>query len=368
MEIINIFLAGSTSMESERNLVRTCANKLQADQCAKGRDIAINITTFENFNSAITEVKAQELYDEYIHSEADYAMFIFDNSVGGISKHEFDVAYDAFKNNDKPKLYVYFKKSDNYCTEYEEIRQLLIHSSNYFREYNNFTHLSTIISDHLREIIDTIIEKIIIKSYRKKGRLTLIANRDCEVYEKQEKIFNLKYSTPHTHELTEGIHLMTFKDRESQETIDRKIQVLGNATRKVEVLFKNEPTKNFTLGYFLVAAIIIFAFASYIKFKDVQPEENIELQLVQSNDTNIYGGQIYQEALKEIEKGNYTLAINKLQTVINNDAQFADAHIHLANIYIKQGNYKDANDHLDIALEINPDSPWANELKGRITF
>lgn len=69
-------------MEAERNLVRSYANKIQADQCAKGNDIAINITTFENFSSAITEVKAQDLYDAYIHSEADYAMFIFNNQVG----------------------------------------------------------------------------------------------------------------------------------------------------------------------------------------------------------------------------------------------------------------------------------------------
>ena len=84
MEIVNIFLAGSTKMEAERNLVRSYANKIQADQCAKGNDIAINITTFENFCAAITEVKAQDLYDAYIHSEADYAMFIFNNQVGEI--------------------------------------------------------------------------------------------------------------------------------------------------------------------------------------------------------------------------------------------------------------------------------------------
>ena len=161
MEIINIFLAGSIKLEAERNLVRTYANKIQADQCAKDRDIAINITTFENFSSAITETKAQELYDAYIHTEADYAMFIFDNEVGGISKHEFEIAFDSFKNNNKPRLYVYFKKSNNYCSEYEEIRQLLMDSNNYFLEYDNLNHLTMMINNHLIEIVDLILEEII---------------------------------------------------------------------------------------------------------------------------------------------------------------------------------------------------------------
>ena len=141
MEVINIFLAGSTRLAKERNLIRSCANKLQADNCAKGRQIAINITTFENFNSAITDKSAQKQYDDYINTVADYAMFIFDDQVGDISRHEFNVAYEAFSRSNRPALYIYFKKTDSYCPQYEEIRKFLEHTDNYFQEYDDLHNL-----------------------------------------------------------------------------------------------------------------------------------------------------------------------------------------------------------------------------------
>lgn len=374
MKIINIFLAGSLKMVAERNLVRSIANKIQADQCAKGRDIAINITTFENFNSAIMQVSAQESYDNYIHSDADYAMFIFDNEVGGISKHEFDIAFDASKKNNKPKLYVYFKKSDNYCKDYEEIRQLLIGTNNYFLVYNDFVHLSMMLNNHLLEIIDVALEEIILKSYKKKGYLTLVTNCDCSVYEGDDKLADTQSSKPRKIELTEGIHCLSFKDNESSRMLVRKIHIQENNPRTIKIRFSNEnnnkkPSGNsFNIWHFILTALVIIATTILIVRIEMKETDIIIDDKYLTDEYAGRGGQTYQEALSEMQNGNLMLAADKLQIVINKDPDFADPYIHLASIYIQQNNYEDAKALLNTALTLNPNSEWAKRLKVSIPF
>lgn len=372
MKIVNIFLAGSTRMEAERNLVRTLANKIQADQCGKGRDIAINITTFENFNAAITATKAQELYDAYINSDADYAMFIFDNEVGGISKHEFDIAFNAFKSKHRPKLYVYFKEACSYCKEYDEIRQLLIATNNYFLVYKDFSHLSMMINNHLLEIIDHILEEIIINTSKKTYRLTLSTNRECTIYENDCKLIDIQPNAPYVIELSKGAHYMSFKDKETSKIIHKKILVFENRKNTFEVRFAQESENSTTeqvgkyssIWYYILAIMIIITSSLIIGNFQGEPEEDgfdpIE------NKSEDKGGEDYQDALKEIEKGNLELAADKLQTVINNEPEFADPYIHLANIYINQHHYEDAKALLDTALRLNPGSNWARQLKESI--
>lgn len=363
MEVINIFLAGSTKLEVQRNLVRSCANKLQADNCAKGRNIVINITTFENFSSAITNVKAQELYDAYIHSDADYAMFIFDDEVGGISMHEFNVAYDAFEQSNRPALYIYFRKSDDYCAEYKEIRNLLENTNNYFLEYTDLSDLAKMIDNHLREIIEPSIEKIIIDAQKEKGYLTLIADTECHITENGVKIADIKPDTPHCVELAVGVHTMIFIDKVSSRIIEKRIRVIKDNYRTINVNFvQAEPEsahkKNYTLYYilsalFVILTTLIIVYSTYRdSYMEVYPPDEIEAA----------GGKEFQDALLAIEQGDVTMAIELLQTVINFEPNFADPYIHLASIYIQQGNTDKAKELLLTALSLNPDSPWGNEL------
>lgn len=380
MEIVNIFLAGSTKMEAERNLVRSYANKIQADQCAKGNDIAINITTFENFSSAITEVKAQDLYDAYIHSEADYAMFIFNNQVGEISKHEFDIAFNAFESNEKPKLYIYFKKSDNYCPEYQEIRLLLENTRNYFREYEDFSHLTMLVKDHLSEIIEPINEKIIIEKHKPKGRIKLYSNKKCSVFEGQGKLTDLLPSTPNIIELPEGVYTIMFKEYESAQTINRKIRVIKDNLRTIEISFPNTQPHSQTLFKVLndteprlnrwtfigricivvICGIIISTLVYNEKQRSTEPEPHISDQVMTR------GGANYQNAVQAIKEKQFDVAIELLNTVIYNDPDFADPYVHLASVYIETGDYQRAKEMLDIALKLNPNSNWAKRLQNRI--
>lgn len=369
MEVVNIFLAGSTQLEAMRTLIRTCANKLQADNCAKGRNIAINITTFENFNSAISKVKAQELYDAYIHSEADYAMFVFDDEVGRISKHEFNVAYDACKHNNRPTLYVYFKKSATYCPEYTEIRHLLENTSHYFKEYNDTYEFSAMIDSHLREMIEPNIEKIILNSHKAKGQLELITNRACIVTENSSIVTNTEANTPSKVELSEGLHILEFKERTGSKTIERKIRVIKDTKRNIEVLFPTniQQKRNDNSIYYIVVAMLIAAIAVICIHKISRIISDEPDPFYYPDERKDPGGEKYQLALTYLEKGNIPMAVELLQAVINSEPDFADPYIHLAHIYIQQENIVKAQELLTKALELNPNSEWASKLYNSIS-
>lgn len=363
MEVINIFLAGSTRLAKERNLIRSCANKLQADNCAKGRQIAINITTFENFNSAITDKSAQKQYDDYINTVADYAMFIFDNQVGDISRHEFNVAYEAFSRSNRPALYIYFKKTDSYCPQYEEIRKFLEHTDNYFQEYDDFHNLSQMIDSHLREIIEPSVEKIIIDSYKGKGRLTFISNRDCRVTENHSNVAELSANVPLSVQMTEGAHTFLFNAFDSSDSLEKEVNVIRETGRKVEVFFPVQTVpapkpKPRSMYYIFGAVIVAFLVSIWL----VPAPMNRYDDNYSPDEISSLGGYKYQLALEAIEHGDYTKAVELLKTVINAEPTFPDPYIHLAAIYINQDEVEKARELLVTALELNPESSWATDL------
>lgn len=360
MEIVNIFLAGSTRLEAHRNIIRSCANKLQADNNSKGRNIAINITTFENFTSAITGVSAQELYDAYIRTEADFAMFVFDNEIGGISKHEFDVAFETFKRSNKPQLYIYFKKDAQYCDEYQSIREQLLGTSNYFIEYDDISHFSKIIDSHLREIIDSRIERIIISSYKENGYLALASNKRCSVSENNVVITDLIPDSPCMVQMSEGLHCLCFKELSSSNVIERKVRVIRNSKRSVQVVFPSAaPTPSSNYAYFILSAVFVVLVAGIV----VLVMQNADSAAPYTPDeTVVAGGDKYQYALQAIEQGNTVMAEELLQNVVNGEPLFADPYIHLAAIYIQQGNTEKARELLLKALRIEPHHQWANDM------
>ncbi len=51
----------------------------------------------------------QREYNNYISQIADYAIFILDGAVGGITFKEFTIAMEAYKSQRKPEIYVYCK-------------------------------------------------------------------------------------------------------------------------------------------------------------------------------------------------------------------------------------------------------------------
>ena len=246
-----------------------------------------------------------------------------------------------------------------------------------------------LVKDHLSEIAEPVIEKIIIDKHTAKGYLTFKTNSNCSIFENEKKLAELNINSPQTVEFTEGMHCLTFKDEDSTTIIERKIKVLPRNTRTIEIIFpKNSipttPTitkpstqpqteskvKISSKWYYIFAVIFISAICAspmcnFIQNHIISPHDDI-IDPPHDDIIDPPGGQTYQDALQYINNGKLQYAAELLLTVINQEPDFADPYIHLANIYIDQGKHEEAQSLLDTALILNPDSEWAKKLQRSI--
>ena len=103
--ILDVFIAGSIELQGERN---TAIAELTRISRRRSRDnVSFQITTFEDFDRFLIEDGRQEEYNSFIRNRADYAIFILSKRVGAITLDEFKVAFEAFQENGKPKIFVY---------------------------------------------------------------------------------------------------------------------------------------------------------------------------------------------------------------------------------------------------------------------
>lgn len=131
-----MFIAGSKSLENQRNSVKSELLSLQ-----NRLDYLLRIYTFEDFDDSFTEGGRQEQYDFFIRNKAQYIIFILDGKVGGITLKEFEIAMDSFHCSGHPKIFVYSKieddqNEDNDITcELRRIRDYCTASNQYYTEY-----------------------------------------------------------------------------------------------------------------------------------------------------------------------------------------------------------------------------------------
>lgn len=104
-KILDVFIAGSIDMQIERNTVIAELTRISR---RRGRDnLSFQITTFEDFDRFLTKEGRQEEYNSYIRNRTDYAIFILAERAGLITLDEFKVAFEAFQENGKPRIFVY---------------------------------------------------------------------------------------------------------------------------------------------------------------------------------------------------------------------------------------------------------------------
>lgn len=101
---INVFVAGAKALRRERDAVISALNKVSS---LSRTGYTFNVKTYESFERSLTEKGRQAEYNDYISEDADYAIFILDNTVGGITYDEFHVALNAYNTKQRPQIYVY---------------------------------------------------------------------------------------------------------------------------------------------------------------------------------------------------------------------------------------------------------------------
>lgn len=144
---IKCFIAGSKTLQQERDALRavTCVMYNKWDS----KNFRILSYTFEDFKKEHTLVPPQEMYNKFIEEEADWALFIIDGEIGGITVNEYRVAMDSFKRNGRPKILALAKVGSENNEKVVEIREEINKEHQYWTDYTDIVSLKYIFESTL---------------------------------------------------------------------------------------------------------------------------------------------------------------------------------------------------------------------------
>lgn len=155
---LNVFVAGSKQLETERNLFKLEAQNVQMQyKQHKKINVQINVCTFESFSPIFNnKEELQEAYNQYIREQAEVVFFVFDGAVGGITIKEYDVAENAYiKSNTKiPQLCVFSKLGQKSNDEIDVLKKRVNNLGQYWTDYKNIDDLRYQINKALTSAID----------------------------------------------------------------------------------------------------------------------------------------------------------------------------------------------------------------------
>lgn len=141
MRKFKVFIAGSKSLQKERELIRVVASKTQSRT-----GVIIDIKSYDDFNEMFTPYGAQsDYYNKYITSESDLVVFILNGAVGGITKKEFLEAYNSYKMSKTPKICVYSRINDKDNEDIKEIRNTISDLGQYYKDYADNIELERLV-------------------------------------------------------------------------------------------------------------------------------------------------------------------------------------------------------------------------------
>lgn len=157
---INVFVAGAKVLKRERDAVISALTHITNNS---SRDYAFRVKTYEDFDRSITNEGRQKEYNDYISNDAEYAIFILDRTVGGITMDEFEVAMNAYRKNTRPEIFVYSRMPNNeggassrYFTRHKQpeeitaIRKHLSEIGQYYIEYSDIDDLKNHIAQDFK--------------------------------------------------------------------------------------------------------------------------------------------------------------------------------------------------------------------------
>ncbi len=161
-KIINVFFAGSTALQSERNIFTNVISQLQTSW--KDRNLQLYAYSFQNFKHHIEANGNQSSYEDFIRNDTDLIFFVLDGEIGGITQKEFDIAMSSYKMNHKPLIFVYSQKGHTEeCADIKKLRAQISESSNYWQDYENDMQLGLLLKTDLLENIQKIFDNYVIK-------------------------------------------------------------------------------------------------------------------------------------------------------------------------------------------------------------
>ena len=148
--LIRCFMAGSTSLEAERNAFRAVVSK--ADN--KWETYNIKSYDYQDFSRSYQKVAHQETYNEFIMDRTDFMVFVLTGKMGSKTKEELEVAAKSYDSSGHPPIFIYVQKDafekgvwDDGVKEWIDEKQL------YVVKYDTLQDLQHAISEDLNDYI-----------------------------------------------------------------------------------------------------------------------------------------------------------------------------------------------------------------------
>jgi len=138
MKKLHIFLASSNELKSEREL-------FEIEIYRKGkawfdRGIFLNLLIWEDQSAAISQGRSQDEYNKLVR-ESDFFVLLAHTHLGRYSNEEFEICYDQFKKTGKPKIFTYFKDTDDPEPSITEFKNRLKGIDHFFASFSGFDAL-----------------------------------------------------------------------------------------------------------------------------------------------------------------------------------------------------------------------------------
>lgn len=140
---VNFFIAGSKSLQQERDVFAGVVNVLQSKWKPLGIDV--NSYSYQNFPREVTDIPPQEQYNNFIANQVNVAVFILSGKAGEYTMEEFEVAYNNFKKNGTPKLYVYSLNNGSIIPD-SDIHRKMMDEKQYWIEFRDVAELRLLLN------------------------------------------------------------------------------------------------------------------------------------------------------------------------------------------------------------------------------
>ncbi|MBQ8146852.1 MAG: tetratricopeptide repeat protein [Clostridia bacterium] len=143
MKKIKIFLASSIEdLKDDRLFVGDFFRQLNEIYIDSG--VHFSLIKCEDYDNSIATGGKQSQYDKEIR-DSELCFFLFYRKAGEYTKHEFEVALEAFKGEGKPKIITYFKTVQTENEVYEDVAAFMERLSTELNHYyNKYDHIDTL--------------------------------------------------------------------------------------------------------------------------------------------------------------------------------------------------------------------------------
>ena len=148
--LIRCFMAGSTSLDQERNAFRAVVSK--ADN--KWETYNIKSYDYQDFSRSYQKIAHQATYNEFIAEVTDFMVFVITDKMGSKTREELEVAANSYDMSGHPQIFIYVQKNAYEKDEWDNgVKGWVDEKQLYVVKYETLKDLQHAISEDLNDYI-----------------------------------------------------------------------------------------------------------------------------------------------------------------------------------------------------------------------